>query len=71
MLQSLVIIAVAVCAAVGPQWPQGGDPGLRIAGFVLEATGVGMFIASRITLGRSFTPLPRPRQASPPMTLFG
>lgn len=40
------------------------SPGLRIAGFVLEATGVGMFIASRITLGRLFTPLPRPRHRS-------
>lgn len=31
---------------------------------MLEAAGVGMFIVSRITLGSSFTPLPRPRDRS-------
>jgi protein-S-isoprenylcysteine O-methyltransferase Ste14 len=31
---------------------------------VLEAAGIGMFIVSRITLGSSFTPLPRPRDRS-------
>lgn len=31
---------------------------------MLEAAGVGMFIASRIALGRSFTPFPRPRSRS-------
>jgi protein-S-isoprenylcysteine O-methyltransferase Ste14 len=63
-LQSIVIIAAAACAAAGPRWPQSGEPWLRIAGFALEAAGVGMFVVSRITLGRSFTPLPRPRDRS-------
>jgi protein-S-isoprenylcysteine O-methyltransferase Ste14 len=64
ILQSLVIVAAAVCAAVGPRWSEGGEPWLRIAGFVLEATGLAIFLLSRITLGRSFTPLPRPRDRS-------
>jgi protein-S-isoprenylcysteine O-methyltransferase Ste14 len=61
VLQSIVILAGAVCAAVGPHWPHAAAAWLRIAGFVLEAAGVGMFVAGRIALGRSFTPFPRPR----------
>ena len=64
VLQSLVFGAAAACAALGPRWPYGGEPWLRVAGFVLEATGVAMFVVSRITLGSSFTPLPRPRDRS-------
>jgi len=64
VLQSIIIVAAAACAVVGPGWPHGGEPWLRIAGFLLEAAGVGMFILSRITLGRSFTPFPRPRDLS-------
>jgi protein-S-isoprenylcysteine O-methyltransferase Ste14 len=61
VLQSIAIVAAGACAVVGPRWPQGSEPWLRAVGIVLEAAGVGMFIVSRITLGRSFTPLPRPR----------
>ena len=64
VIQSIVIAAAAVCAIVGPRWPQGGEPWLRIAGVALEAAGLGMFIVCRVTLGRSFTPLPRPRDRS-------
>jgi protein-S-isoprenylcysteine O-methyltransferase Ste14 len=64
VLQSIVIVAAAACAVVGPRWPHGGEPWLRIAGFVLETAGAAMFIVSRITLGRSFTVLPRPRDRS-------
>jgi protein-S-isoprenylcysteine O-methyltransferase Ste14 len=64
VLQSIVFVAAVPCAVVGPGWPLGGEPWVRIAGFVLEATGAGMFIMSRITLGPSFTPLPRPRDRS-------
>jgi protein-S-isoprenylcysteine O-methyltransferase Ste14 len=52
------------CAGFGPRWPEGGEPWLRVVGFVLEAVGAGILIASRIALGRSFTPLPRPRERS-------
>jgi protein-S-isoprenylcysteine O-methyltransferase Ste14 len=53
-----------LCAAFGPPWPQGAEPYARIAGFVLEATAVVLFIVCRVTLGQSFTPLPRPREHS-------
>jgi protein-S-isoprenylcysteine O-methyltransferase Ste14 len=59
-----VIGAAVACAAFGPRWPHHGEPWLRIAGFVLEAVGLGIVIMSRIALGRSFTPLPRPRDRS-------
>lgn len=64
VLQSIVIGAAALCAAVGPHWPHAGEPWLRIAGFALEGAGAAMFIVSRVTLGSSFTPLPRPRTRS-------
>ena len=63
-MQSTVIVAVAVCAAVGPDWPRDSEPWFRIAGLVLEAAGLGVCVASRITLGRAFTPFPRPRDRS-------
>jgi protein-S-isoprenylcysteine O-methyltransferase Ste14 len=64
VLQSIVIVAATICAAVGPHWPHGSEPWLRISGFALETVGVAMFVMSRITLGRSFTVLPRPRDTS-------
>jgi protein-S-isoprenylcysteine O-methyltransferase Ste14 len=64
VLQSIVIVAAVACAVVGPRWPHGGEPWLRLVGFALEAAGAGILIVSRITLGRSFTPLPRPRNRS-------
>jgi protein-S-isoprenylcysteine O-methyltransferase Ste14 len=64
VLQSIIILIVAACAIFGPSWPNGVEPWLRIAGFVLEAAGAAMFIAGRITLGQSFTALPRPRDRS-------
>ena len=63
-MQSVVIMAGAACAALGPRWPHGGEPWLRIAGFVLEAAAVAGFFVSRIALGEAFTPFPRPRDRS-------
>jgi protein-S-isoprenylcysteine O-methyltransferase Ste14 len=64
VLQSVVLLAIAVCAIVGPGWPDGGEPRLRIAGIALEVVAVVMFVVSRVTLGHSFTVLPRPRDRS-------
>lgn len=64
VLQSIVLVAMVICAVVGPRWPPSVQPWLRTFGFVLEAAGAGMLILSRITLGRAFTPLPRPRDRS-------
>jgi protein-S-isoprenylcysteine O-methyltransferase Ste14 len=64
VLQSVVLLAAAIGAVVGPGWPDGGEPWLRIAGLALEAVAVVMFVVSRVTLGPSFTVLPRPRDRS-------
>jgi len=53
VLQSIVIVAAVACAVIGPSWPNDS-----------ESTGAGILIVSRVTLGRSFTPLPRPRDRS-------
>ena len=64
VLQSIVIVAAVACAVIGPSWPNDSESRLRVIGFVLEAAGAGILIVSRITLGRSFTPMPRPRDRS-------
>jgi protein-S-isoprenylcysteine O-methyltransferase Ste14 len=64
VLQSIVIVAAVACAVIGPSWPNDSESWLRVIGFVLEAAGAGILIVSRITLGRSFTPMPRPRDRS-------
>jgi len=64
VLQSIVIMAGAACAALGPRWPHGGEPWLRIAGLVLEGSCIVTFVVSRMALGESFTPFPRPRGRS-------
>jgi protein-S-isoprenylcysteine O-methyltransferase Ste14 len=64
VLQSIVIVAAVACAVIGPSWPNDTKASLRVIGFMLEAAGAGILIVSRITLGRSFTPLPRPRDRS-------
>ena len=64
VLQSIVIVAAVACAVIGPSWPNDSESWLRVIGFVLEAAGAGILIVSRMTLGRSFTPMPRPRDRS-------
>ena len=64
VLQSIDIVAAVACAVIGPSWPNNSEFWLRVMGFVLEAAGAGILIVSRITLGRSFTPMPRPRDRS-------
>ena len=64
VLQSIVIVAAVACAVIGPSWANDSESWLRVIGFVLEAAGAGILIVSRITLGRSFAPMPRPRDRS-------
>lgn len=64
VLQSIIFVVVFVCARFGPGWPRADEPWLLIAGLVLDAICVAGFVVSRVTLGRSFTPLPRPRDDS-------
>jgi protein-S-isoprenylcysteine O-methyltransferase Ste14 len=63
-LQTIVLIAVGVCAVAGPRWPHGVAWWLRVPGLLLEAAGLGLVVVSRLALGPSFTVLPRPRDRS-------
>jgi protein-S-isoprenylcysteine O-methyltransferase Ste14 len=63
-LQTAAIEAAIASAAFGPHWPRAVEPALRIAGYVIEATGLGLLVAARFELGRSFTVLPRPREGA-------
>jgi len=62
VLQSLVLVAVAASAVLGPRWPGAGAGPLRIAGHVLEAAGVVVLVAASAAIGPALTPFPRPRE---------
>lgn len=56
--QLVTMAAILVAGALGGTRP----PALRVAGGVLALVGVVLFVASARALGRSLTPLPRPRK---------
>jgi protein-S-isoprenylcysteine O-methyltransferase Ste14 len=64
VLQSIVFVAIFASAAAGPRWPHRDEPWPLIVGLILVAFCLVVFVVSRVTLGNSFTPLPRPRDNS-------
>jgi protein-S-isoprenylcysteine O-methyltransferase Ste14 len=59
-IQSLLIVAVPLCGAVGGQWPRSVRTPLFVVGVVGLALGAAMLVASVLSLGRSFRTLPEP-----------
>jgi protein-S-isoprenylcysteine O-methyltransferase Ste14 len=62
--QSVLFVAIGLARFAGVGWPSTARPILLVAGIVLAVAGVALFVAARVALGRSFTPLPRPRVRS-------
>jgi protein-S-isoprenylcysteine O-methyltransferase Ste14 len=58
VLQVVLMAAVLAGGFFGPGWPVG----VRVVGIALAAVGGGFLVASARALGRSLTPLPRPRR---------
>jgi protein-S-isoprenylcysteine O-methyltransferase Ste14 len=61
VLQSILFVAIAACGFVGVYWPGSVESYLAVIGFVLIVAGVVVVVTGALTLGRSFTHLPRPR----------
>ncbi len=59
--QSLLIVAVVACGFVQVEWPERLQPFLRVLGLVVMALGATLLLLGFRGLGRSLTPLPRPR----------
>ena len=61
MLQVLLGPAIIGCGFVGVYWPGSADSFLAILGSLIAVAGVLLVVLGVLSLGRSFTPLPRPR----------
>lgn len=63
MLAQVVLMALVVAAEIlGPGWPESVAGVLFVAGVALLALGIGLFLAGILALGRSLTPLPKPKE---------
>lgn len=60
VLQTLLGAGIAGCGFVGVYWPGSVESFLGVLGLVLAGAGALLFVLGLVSLGRSFTPLPRP-----------
>lgn len=60
MLQLLLGAAIIGCGFVGVYWPGSADSFLGILGLLIALAGLLLVVLGLLSLGRSFTPLPRP-----------
>jgi protein-S-isoprenylcysteine O-methyltransferase Ste14 len=60
-LQFVLFGAIAASRLTGIRWPHGDRVLLGVIGIMLGVAGVALFSVARVALGKSFTPLPRPR----------
>jgi protein-S-isoprenylcysteine O-methyltransferase Ste14 len=63
VLQSILFVAIAACGFVGVYWPGSVEAYLAVIGLVLIVAGILVAVTGALTLGRSFTHLPRPRKS--------
>src|SRR5207249_7550493 len=61
VLQLLLGAAIAGSGFVGVYWPALADSFLGIFGLLIAVAGTLLIVLGVLSLGRSFTPLPRPR----------
>ena len=60
-IQSVLIVAVVGCGFVDVYWPGSIESFLTVVGILLLVAGAVVSATGALTLGRSFTHLPRPR----------
>jgi protein-S-isoprenylcysteine O-methyltransferase Ste14 len=61
VLQLLLGAAIAGCGFVGVYWPGSVESFFGVLGLLIAVAGVLLVVLGVLALGRSFTPLPRPR----------
>jgi protein-S-isoprenylcysteine O-methyltransferase Ste14 len=59
--QVALVGAIVLCETHGPGWPESAAHALAAAGLVVAAMGILLFLAGTLSLGRSLTPFPKPR----------
>jgi protein-S-isoprenylcysteine O-methyltransferase Ste14 len=62
--QVVLVGAILLCGLLGPSWPRGVAPWLTIAGVAIAIVGGAVMVLGGRALGRSLTPLPKPRRTS-------
>jgi protein-S-isoprenylcysteine O-methyltransferase Ste14 len=60
--QAIVLVLIATFALLGPRWPDPLASPLRIVGLMVAAVGCVLAASAGMRLGRSLTPLPKPRE---------
>src|SRR6266487_2967217 len=61
VLQLLLVAAIAGCGFVGVYWPGSVESFFGVLGLLLAVVGAFLVVLGVLSLGSSFTPLPRPR----------
>lgn len=59
--QVALVGVIAPCEILGPRWPASAAHVLTAAGVVVAAMGILLFLGGGFSLGRSLTPLPKPK----------
>jgi protein-S-isoprenylcysteine O-methyltransferase Ste14 len=62
-IQAVLFVAIAACGFVGVYWPGSVESFLTVVGILLVVAGVVVALTAALTLGRSFTHFPRPRES--------
>jgi protein-S-isoprenylcysteine O-methyltransferase Ste14 len=62
--QVALVGVIVVCETLGPGWPEPPARALGAAGAFVAAIGILLFLAGALSLGRSLTPFPRPRDGA-------
>ncbi len=52
---------IGLCETLGPRWPDSAAHPLAAAGVVVASMGILLFLTGAFSLGRSLTPLPKPK----------
>jgi protein-S-isoprenylcysteine O-methyltransferase Ste14 len=60
VLQLLLFAAIAGCGFVGVYWPHSVESFLAVLGLIVALAGAAVLGLGALSLGRSFTPFPRP-----------
>ena len=63
VLQTLLFAAIVGCGYTGVYWPSGAESYLVVLGILVAVAGAALLVLGAVALGRSFTPLPRPRRS--------
>jgi protein-S-isoprenylcysteine O-methyltransferase Ste14 len=63
-VQVALVGAIVLCETLGPGWPEPAARALAGAGIVVAAMGMLLFLAGTLSLGRSLTPFPKPRDGA-------